>query len=62
MSAELTIRQLRKQVAELESENRKLKSKLAKEEALNRSQWELLQESEKYIGNTLGRKNGTNDY
>ena len=61
MSAELTIRQLRKQVAELESENRKLKSKLAKEEALNQSQWILLQESEKYIGNTLGRKNGTNE-
>ena len=61
MSAELTIRQLRKQVAELEIENRKLKSKLAKEEALNQSQWILLQESEKYIGNTLGRKNGTNE-
>ena len=61
MSAELTIRQLRKQVAELESENRKLKSKLAKEEVLNQSQWILLQESEKYIGNTLGRKNGTNE-
>ena len=61
MSAELTIRQLRKQVAELESENRKLKSKLAKEEALNQSQWILLQESEKYIGNTLGRKNETNE-
>lgn len=58
MSAELTIRQLRKQVAELEAENRKLKSKLAKEEALNQSQWKLLQESEKYIGNTLNNGAG----
>ena len=53
MSAELTIRNLRRKNKELEAKNRQLLAMLAKLEQLNRSQTARLKEAEDYIGNTL---------
>ena len=59
MSAELTIRNLRRQNKELEEKNRQLLALLAKLEQLNRSQTARLKEAEDYIGNSLNARKST---